>query len=669
MTRAPRAFTTILIANRGEIAVRVIRSARALGYRTVAVYSDADRDAPHARLADEAVRIGEAPASASYLSIERVIDAARRTRADAVHPGYGFLSENADFARACAENNIAFIGPPASASELMGNKAAAKRRMIGANVPCVPGYEGEAQDDATLAREAQRIGFPIMVKAAAGGGGRGMRLVRDAARLLDALRSARAEARMAFGSDELILERALAGARHVEIQVFADGYGNTIHLGERDCSIQRRHQKVIEEAPSPAVSPELREQMGAAAVAAARAVGYEGAGTVEFLLDEDACFYFLEMNTRLQVEHPVTEAVTGLDLVAWQIRVAAGEQLPLAQHNVRLNGHAIEARLYAEDTAHDFLPQTGRVLVWEPQSGDGIRVDHGVRADLEITPHYDAMIAKIIARGDTREDARRCLIRALTDMTVLGVPTNRRFLIDCLAHPVFAATAATTAFVEMHFRAPSVPTETASIAHALGAVILYRRDLPALLPALIDWRSTGPVPVPLLLDDGTHRTRVEVTALGDNAYRVSAEKEHTVRIVSAADGRARCQIDGTEYNARYAFDAERLHLALGCYSVQLQDRTLANRESSSGGARDGRVLAAMNGTVRAVHVRAGAVVTRGQPLVVIEAMKMEHTIVAPVDGRVINVAVTVGNPVANRALLLELEPAAATAEAAGTTRN
>ncbi|MFL6647103.1 MAG: acetyl/propionyl/methylcrotonyl-CoA carboxylase subunit alpha [Sulfurifustaceae bacterium] len=664
MNRARRTFTTILIANRGEIAVRVIRSARALGYRTVAVYSDADGDAPHVPLADEAVRLGEPPASASYLSIERVMEAARRSHADAVHPGYGFLSENADFARACAENNIAFIGPPASAIELMGNKAAAKRRMREARVPCVPGYDGETQDDATLAREARRIGFPVMVKAAAGGGGRGMRLVRDAAQLAEALRSARAEAQSAFGSDELILERALAGARHVEIQVFADRHGNTIHLGERDCSIQRRHQKVIEEAPSPAVSPELRERMGDAAVAAARAVGYEGAGTVEFLLDEDARFYFLEMNTRLQVEHPVTETVTGLDLVAWQIRIAAGERLALAQADVRLSGHAIEARLYAEDPAQGFLPQTGRVLVWEPPSGDGIRVDHGVRTGFEITPHYDAMIAKIIAYGETREDARRRLIRALTDTAVLGVPTNRGFLIDCLAHPVFAAGEATTAFIDMHLsELRTLPAENASIVHALGAVLLYRCDVPPLPPALVDWRSTGPAPVPLLIDDGTRRLRVEVTAHGNGEYRVSEQKEHTVRIVSAADGRARCRIDGIEHDARFAFDAERLHLAVGSYTAQLQDRMLASPESLNSGARDGRVVAAMNGTVTAIHVRVDEAVRRGQALAIVEAMKMQHVIAAPVDGIVRRVAVAVGKPVASRELLLELEPQA-TAEQA-----
>ncbi len=441
------AFRRILIANRGEIACRVIRSARALGYETVAVYSEADANAPHVRMADLAVPIGPAPAAQSYLSIDRLVEAARVAKADALHPGYGFLSENADFAAACRDAGLVFIGPPPEAIRSMGNKAEAKRLLGAAGLPCLPGYHEADQSDGRLARAAETIGFPVMVKAAAGGGGRGMRLVASAAELPAALAAARAEALNAFGSDELILEKAVEHARHIEIQIFADGHGNVIHLGERDCSIQRRHQKLIEEAPSPAVTAGLREAMGQAAVAAARAIHYVGAGTVEFLLDADGAFYFLEMNTRLQVEHAVTEAITGQDLVAWQIRVAAGERLPLVQAEVAFAGYAIEARLCAEDVPGDFLPQSGAVLAWQPPEGPGIRVDHGLAAGLAVTPYYDSMLAKIIAFGTDREEARRRLIAALERCLLLGIATNRALLIDCLDHPEFVAGKATTSFL------------------------------------------------------------------------------------------------------------------------------------------------------------------------------------------------------------------------------
>jgi len=667
MKRPASAFNKILIANRGEIAVRILRTVKRLGLHSVAVYSNADRDAPHVQMADEAAHLGESTPSASYLSIERLMGAARATQADALHPGYGFLSENAALARACAENNITFIGPSPESIELMGDKAVAKRRMIEAGVPCIPGYQGEKQDDATLIREAARLGFPIMVKAAAGGGGRGLRRVDDAKQLPDALRAARSESRHAFGADELILERALDGPRHVEIQIFADRHGNAIHLGERDCSIQRRHQKVIEESPSPAMTPDLRARMGSAAIAAARAVDYHGAGTIEFLLDGDGHFYFLEMNTRLQVEHPVTEFVTGEDLVEWQIRIAAGDRLPLTQDAVRLHGHAIETRLYAEDPARGFLPQSGRVLLWEPPAGDGIRVDHGLRSGLAITPYYDPMIAKIIAYGETRDQARRRLIGALENCAVLGVPTNRAFLIDCLEHAEFAGGTATTAFIETHFpakRLTRTPPDSATL--AVVAVLLYRRDAPDVPALLADWRSTGPAPVPLLLDDGNNRTRAEVTALGNRCYEVSvSDGKHRVTILETRDtGHLRYELDESEREAWFAFDREALHLAAGRVTVRIEDRMLSSAAAAAASASDGRVLAAMNGTVRAIHVRAGDAVTRGQPLVVLEAMKMEHVINAPIDGKVASVTVTVGKAVANRELLLQLEPAASAAAVA-----
>ncbi|HEY0137362.1 MAG TPA: acetyl-CoA carboxylase biotin carboxylase subunit, partial [Nannocystis sp.] len=446
-------FNTILIANRGEIACRIIRSAHALGYRCVAVYSQADADAPHVGLADRAVMIGPPPVRESYLNVERLLAAAVAAGADAVHPGYGFLSENAAFAQACLDAGLVFIGPSPAAIDAMGNKAAAKRAMIAAGVPCIPGFQDssdEAQQDDHLHAEALKVGFPLLIKAAAGGGGRGMRKVTAESELTAAIRSARSEAASAFGSGELIVERAIVDGRHVEIQVFGDTHGNVIHLGERDCSVQRRHQKVVEESPSPAVDAALRERMGAAAVAAARTIDYVGAGTVEFMLDASGEFYFLEMNTRLQVEHPVTESVTGLDLVELQLRVAAGEPLPLTQEQVQLTGHAIEVRLYAEDPHAGYLPQSGPVHAWQPASGAGVRIDHGIRAGQQISPYYDPMLAKVIAYGRNRDEARRRLVRALEQTVLLGVVHNKQFLADVIAHPVFAAGGATTRFLEQH---------------------------------------------------------------------------------------------------------------------------------------------------------------------------------------------------------------------------
>src|SRR6202167_6665097 len=444
-------FSKILIANRGEIACRVARSAKSLGYRTVAVFSDADAGAVHVQQADEAVRIGPPAAKESYLNIDALLAAAKLARADAVHPCYGFLSENAAFARACVDAGLVFIGPPAAAIEAMGDKAKAKSLMASAGIPGVSGYHEAAQSNDRLMKESRRIGFPLMVKATAGGGGRGMRLVASQSDLAEALARARSEAAGAFGSEGLILEKAVADARHVEFQIFADQHGNVIHLGERECSIQRRHQKVIEEAPSLVLSAELRARMGEAAVAAARAISYVGAGTVEFLLDASGNFYFLEMNTRLQVEHAVTEAITGIDMVGWQLRIAAGEPLPLAQPDLQFHGHAIEARLYAEDPYTDFLPQSGLLADWRPAKGEGVRIDHGVAPGENISPFYDPMLAKVIAHGGTREEARRRLIVALEDTVVLALNTNRAFLAAALRHPAFIAGQATTAFNERHF--------------------------------------------------------------------------------------------------------------------------------------------------------------------------------------------------------------------------
>jgi len=649
-------FRTILVANRGEIACRIMRTAKAMGYRTAAVYSEADAEALHVRSADLAVGIGPAEARASYLNAAAIIAAAKRLGADAVHPGYGFLSENADFARACTEAGLVFIGPPAEAIAAMGNKAAAKRRMLEAGVPCVPGYQGADQADATLMREAERIGFPVMVKAAAGGGGRGMRLVAAKKDLPAALATARAEAESAFGSGELILERAVGDARHVEIQVLADARGHTIHLGERDCSVQRRHQKVLEEAPSPAVGPELRARMGAAAVAAAKAIGYVNAGTVEFLLAADGAFYFLEMNTRLQVEHPVTELITGLDLVELQIRIAAGEPLTLAQEDVRFAGHAIEARLYAETPHQGFLPQSGELAVWQPPAGAGVRVDHGLNASQTVSPYYDPLLAKIIAHGATREEARRLLAQALEETVALGLETNRAFLIEALAHPVFAAGGATTQFIPRHFPAVARPPADAPTL-ALAAVLWFEHSARALGhdPARA-WSSSGALAWPLRLEAGDGTVACTVTVLGPHRYRVTANGA-THELETGTDGGVVwVRMGGEERRATVIFAGDALHMQLGARDVTVRETVYAPRVT--GGDRDDgtQVRAPMNGKVVAVLAAEGQAVETGQRLVVVEAMKMQHELTAGCAGTLTRIAVKPGDQVATRQLLAEIKP-------------
>jgi geranyl-CoA carboxylase alpha subunit len=652
-----RNFRKILIANRGEIVRRVMRTARAMGYCTVAVYSDADREMPYVSEADQAVPIGPAPASASYLAIDRILAAARRSGAEAVHPGYGFLAENAGFAEACAAADLAFIGPPADAIRLMGNKAAAKRRMREAGVPLIPGYDGEDQRDATLANEAAAIGFPIMVKAAAGGGGKGMRLVGDASRFGEAVRGARAEAEKAFGSGELILEKAIERPRHIEIQIFADTHGNVIHLGERDCSIQRRHQKVIEEAPSPALDASLRSAMGAAAVAAARAIHYVGAGTIEFLLAPDGAFYFLEMNTRLQVEHAVTEMITGIDLVEWQISIAAGEPLPKRQEEVASIGHAIEARLYAEDPHADFLPQAGRLVAWTAPTGVGIRVDDGVASGITISPNYDPMLAKIIAYGETREVARRRLIGALGDTVALGIATNRHFLIACLSHPAFAAGSVDTSFISRHLSTVEPTMRDGRLVALAGALFDSRaaaRD-DVIAPA---WRNLRSLAAPMLLKCGGETITLEISRAGE-AWRVSVDGESgLIEIISITGARVRCLHDGLAETAQFAWDGDVLHLSLGEAIAAFEDVLLAGTATARDASGDA-ALAPMTGTVSAVRVRPGDAVRRGQCLVILEAMKMEHEIVAPRDGTIAAVLVAPGDQVPTRKPLVELAPQSA----------
>ncbi len=647
------AFDTILVANRGEIAVRVIRTARAMGYRTVAVFSTPDADAPHVRLADEAVHIGPALAAASYLDVDKVLAAAERTGAGAVHPGYGFLSENADFAEACAAAGITFIGPPAAAIRAMGDKAAAKRLMASAGVPLLPGYQGTDQTDERLLAEAATVGVPLMVKAAAGGGGKGMRLVTDPDAVADAVAAARREALGAFGSDDLILERALLRPRHVEIQVLADTHGNVIHLGERDCSIQRRHQKVVEEAPSPAVDAALRAAMGTAAVDAAAAVDYVGAGTVEFLL-EDGEFHFLEMNTRLQVEHPVTELVTGLDLVEQQIRVARGEVLGVAQDDVSINGHAIEVRLYAEDPANGFLPATGTLATFDVP--DTVRLDSGVVAGSVVGADYDPMLAKVIAHGADRDEARRRLATALRDTAVLGVRTNRSFLVDVLTDDVFAAGEATTAFIAES----GLPRESApgSDVVAAAAGILHARRLAAAearSPGLAGWSSSGRQQSTMHLSvDGGDAVPVAVHHDRDGITIEVDGTRHAVAVDGGVDGGS-VTVDGRRLRHDVVHHGDGAWLRLDGLDLTVAD--VLQRPAGDVVVRgEGLLLAPMHGAVTTVNVAEGDRVSRGQTLLVVEAMKMEHAITADVDGVVAELPVAVGAQVATDALLARIDP-------------
>ncbi|AVS92893.1 3-methylcrotonyl-CoA carboxylase [Paracidovorax avenae] len=650
-------FSRILVANRGEIALRVMRSARALGYRTVAVYSTADARSEHVRAADQAVCIGGPLPAQSYLRIPALIEAARASGADAVHPGYGFLAENADFAEACRAAGLVFVGPSPEAIRAMGDKAGAKRLMMDAGVPCIPGYQGSDQDSGRLADESARIGYPVMIKATAGGGGRGMRLVRSAEEFPDLLRSARSEARNAFGDDTVILERAIVEPRHVEIQVFADRHGQAVHLGERDCSVQRRHQKVIEEAPSPAVTPGLRARMGAAAVQAARAIGYEGAGTLEFLLDREGHYYFMEMNTRLQVEHPVTEAITGLDLVEWQLRVAAGEPLPLAQEAIGFSGHAIEVRLCAEDVPAGFMPQSGLLRRW--QVPEGLRVEHGLHSGAEIPPYYDSMVAKLVAHGRTREEARRRLLQGVQDTVALGVRTNQAFLARCLAHPVFAEGGATTAFIAQQ-EATLIPEDAQATARAalIGAWLLHATDSHGGRGAAGGKLAHGlPLGLRFTLDGAGHA--VSVSQRGPHVFALDVQGNVQELEQVALDGhRARFILGGVMDSVAFDRDGASLwfHHA-GCTHV-LEDRTRVAHAQRGQAGGDGRVRASMNGRVVALLAAVGDAVSPGQPLLTLEAMKMEHVHHAPVRGTVTAVLVGLGEQIESRRVVIEIQPEA-----------
>ncbi len=656
-------FQRVLIANRGEIAVRIIRACRELGLSPVAVYSEADAGAMHVRLADAALPIGPAPATQSYLQIPALLEAARASGAEAIHPGYGFLAENAGFARACAEAGLVFVGPPPAAIEAMGGKSGARRLAMEAGVPVVPGYNGEDQDDAKLAAEAERIGFPLLIKASAGGGGKGMRIVRQAAEFAAALKGARRESQAAFGDATVFLEKLILQPRHIEIQVIADSHGTVVHLAERECSIQRRHQKIIEEAPSPFVSPELRAEMGAAAVRAARAAGYVNAGTVEFVADADGNYYFLEMNTRLQVEHPVTELVTGLDLVHLQFKVAMGEPLPFSQEDVQLRGQAIEVRLYAEDP-QTYLPAIGRLAAFAPPTGPGLRVDAGLASGDEVTVHYDPMIAKIIVAGADRPAAIARLQCALADTVVLGLTTNLPLLQAIAAHPAYAAGETHTGFLEQHSLDLNASGELPPAVLAAAAL----HDLAGVTVATADpfsrlWRHSGAA-VPLRYCYGNQeielgmRGREPAWTMGyrerEYALAILARRSGEIVFTMSDDGPARL------VRARLASDAASGNLLLAwegrAYRLSRPAALSADSALAASGHHGAEsLIAPMPGTLIKVLVSEGQEVAEGQPLLILEAMKMEHTITAPHAGLVGKLPFSEGASVAGGVTLIELE--------------
>jgi acetyl-CoA/propionyl-CoA carboxylase biotin carboxyl carrier protein len=662
-------FSTVMVANRGEIAVRVIRTLRSLGIRSVAVYSDADASAPHVAAADVAVRLGPAAAAESYLSIERVIEAARATGAEAIHPGYGFLSENTAFAAACEAAGIVFVGPPASAIEAMGDKIRAKQTVAKAGVPVVPGSDGAGLSDDDLALAVEEIGFPVLLKPSAGGGGKGMREVHSADALADAIASARREARGSFGDDTLLVERLVTTPRHIEIQVMADAAGNVVHLGERECSLQRRHQKIVEEAPSPLLSPEQREAMGAAACEAARACGYTGAGTVEFIVGADRPdeFFFMEMNTRLQVEHPVTEMVTGLDLVELQLRVAAGEPLPLTQADVALHGHAVEARVYAEDPAAGFLPTGGRVLALDEPAGPGIRVDSGIAEGGTVGSDYDPMLSKVIAHGADRAEALRRLDAALGNTVLLGLGTNIGFLRGLLADDDVRAGNLDTGLVGRRvddLASADLPEDVLGVATGCALLRLEPHgeivdpfDVPG------GWRLGGPAWVTRKLVASGHdavevRVRgrapdAEISLDGGESVRTSTRlvsgKPRSSEVSHAQAGVSRHYVtargeDGVLWIGRDGYS----------WAVREQEPLEAAMADVAGGG-GGPVLSPMPGTVTVVEITEGQEVAAGQKLVVVEAMKMEHVLTAPVDGVVRELRARAGGTVAKDATLLIIE--------------
>jgi len=650
----PSRLRKVLVANRGEIAVRIIRTARDLGLDTIAAYSSADADSLHVQTADEAVCVGGETPRDSYLNRERLIGAALAAGADCVHPGYGFLAENPTFADDCEAAGLVFIGPPVAAMQLMGDKRAAKRRMQEISVPVVPGYDGEEQSLEALQERGAEIGLPLMIKAGAGGGGRGMRLVTDGARLGDALRAARQEASAAFGDGSLLLEKALFGARHVEVQVFADRHGNVVHLGDRDCSMQRRHQKVLEESPSPDVDERQRERLTASACRIAAAIGYTGAGTIEFLLTREGDLYFLEMNTRLQVEHPVTEMVTGLDLVAWQFLVAAGERLPCSQDQVVSRGHAVEARLCAEDPAAGFRPHTGRILDWCPYRAAHVRVDHGLARGARVSPFYDSLLAKIVATGKDRDEALARLHKALRETVLFGVPTNRPFLLWALESEAFRQVRHDVQYIDRAFEPSGRWFEPPGPeALALAGLLYFLRDR----RARVALRSAqGQLRWPVSFNWTTRRVTMTVQEDGNHFRIATAEGDFDISEVAEHAGEIAFLIGRRRRRVKYLHAEKTLHLDFEARTLVFSEACAEERDTADSAQGD-RVLSPLSGRVVEIRVRPGAAVAIGDVLIVVEAMKMQHALTAPRDTTVESVDIREGDVVEIGAVLMKLAAA------------
>ena len=657
-----RRFRTLLVANRGEIACRVIRTARAMGLRTVAVYSEADRDALHVEMADAAILLGPARARDSYLNIGRILEAARESGAEAIHPGYGFLSESEEFARACAGAGLVFVGPTAEMIEAMGSKSGAKVLMEKAGVPLVPGFHGDAQDETTLARAAEKIGFPVLVKASAGGGGRGMRVVRSAGELNAAVVSAKREAKAAFGDDRMLIEKYVDNPRHIEVQVVGDSHGNLVSLYERECTLQRRHQKVIEEAPSPTLNDEQRAAISLAARKAAGAVGYVGAGTIEFVSD-GRDFFFIEMNTRLQVEHPVTELITGVDLVEWQLRVAFGEPVPLKQDEIALKGHAVEARVYAENPAKNFMPSVGRIRAWRtPDEAGGVRIDAGYRDGSTVSPHYDAMLAKVIAFGATRDAALGRIVAALDDTDVRGVVTNIPFLSALLSHPDVRANRIDTGFIERQLKTLTPPPREPGVADIGAAVAAVLVREAAARDVRSPWSKAGWMPGgerrrTLSFRDGEGRERSAVLAYGGNGMTLKLADTHYAFAVHGGSGGSAVDsfLDGAKVRAVALWEDRSLYLRTpnGRFELTLVDPFGVDDDEHAG---EDRIVAPLPGTVVALLAEEGATLEKGAPILTLEVMKMEQTLRAPFAGTLKLLKCKVGDIVQEGVELAEIEP-------------
>ncbi|XP_060933580.1 methylcrotonoyl-CoA carboxylase subunit alpha, mitochondrial [Limanda limanda] len=669
-----RRIEKVLIANRGEIACRVMRTAKKMGVRSVAVYSDADRDSMHVAMADEAFHIGPAPSQQSYLSMEKVLEVAKKSGSHAVHPGYGFLSESTEFAEACKQEGIIFIGPPSSAIRDMGIKSTSKHIMSAAGVPIIGGYHGEDQSNERLQAEAVKIGYPVMIKAVRGGGGKGMRIALTDSEFLEQLESARREARKSFNDDVMLIEKFVEDPRHVEVQVFGDMHGNAVYLFERDCSVQRRHQKIIEEAPGPGISPEVRRKLGEAAVRAAKAVNYVGAGTVEFIMDANHNFYFMEMNTRLQVEHPVSEMITGTDLVEWQLRVAAGERLPLLQDDIILGGHSFEARIYAEDPNNDFLPGAGPLLhLSTPPADQHTRIETGVREGDEVSAHYDPMIAKLVVWGKDRPAALKKLRYCLRQYNIVGLNTNIDFLLSLSAHPEFEAGNVTTSFIPQHyadlFPAPSAPTGESICQAALGLVLQERKHTQEFTRTSTDpfspfgsssgWRSSIQFNRNMTLQVGDKKVDVVIGYNKDGSYnmQIGEESYHVTGEVELEGGASflHCSVNGVKSRPKLVILDNTVHLFSTEGSSQVSVPVPKYLAGVSGSGAQGGAVAPMTGTIEKVLVKVGDTVAVGDALMVMNAMKMEHTIRAPKSGVIKKVFFIEGSQANRHAPLVEFE--------------